>query len=121
MSANAATPVPPDTVGTGAAERNEIPFLEVRKLVKQFPGTRALDGVDITILRGEIHALLGENGAGKSTLIRAICGASQPTEGEILVNGSEVSFSSPHDAGALGQQAHCGYPVLVSMVATASV
>ena len=102
MSANAATPVPPDRVGTGAAERNGVPFVEVRKLVKQFPGTRALDGVDIKILSGEIHAMLGENGAGKSTLIRAICGASQPTEGEILVNGSEVSFSSPHDAAALG-------------------
>ena len=102
MSANAATPVPPDKVRTGAAERKEIPFLEVRNLVKQFPGTRALDGVDLKILSGEIHALLGENGAGKSTLIHIICGASQPTEGEILVNGSAVSFSSPQDAAALG-------------------
>jgi ABC-type sugar transport system ATPase subunit len=71
-------------------------------LVKQFPGTRALDHVDLTVRRGEIHALLGENGAGKSTLIRQICGASQPTEGHILIDGVAVSLSSPHAARALG-------------------
>ncbi|RBP17620.1 ribose transport system ATP-binding protein/L-arabinose transport system ATP-binding protein [Roseiarcus fermentans] len=77
-------------------------FLEVEGLVKVFPGTRALDGVNIRVGRGEIHALLGENGAGKSTLIRQICGASQPTEGRILVEGREVSLPSPHAAAALG-------------------
>jgi ABC-type sugar transport system ATPase subunit len=77
-------------------------FLEVRGLVKQFPGTRALDHVDLTVRRAEIHALLGENGAGKSTLIRQICGASQPTEGKILIEGVEVSLPSPHAAAALG-------------------
>ena len=65
-------------------------FLAVEQLVKQFPGTRALDRVDLTVRRGEIHALLGENGAGKSTLIRQICGASQPNEGRIMVEGREV-------------------------------
>ena len=100
MSLEAAIPVPPDQAGAGAAKGEA--FLEVRKLVKQFPGTRALDGVDLQIRSGEIHALLGENGAGKSTLIRAICGASQPTDGQILVNGTEVSFASPHEASALG-------------------
>ena len=77
-------------------------FLAVEGLTKQFPATRALDGVDLTIRRGEIHALLGENGAGKSTLIRQICGASQPTAGRILVEGREVSLPSPHAAAALG-------------------
>ena len=67
--------------------------LEVRGLVKEFPGTRALDGVDLQIRRGEIHALLGENGAGKSTLIRAICGASRPTTGSILVEGRAVELA----------------------------
>jgi ABC-type sugar transport system ATPase subunit len=76
--------------------------LEVRGLVKQFPGTRALDGVDLAIRRGEVHALLGENGAGKSTLIRAICGASRPTAGAIFVGGRPVEFASPQQAQGLG-------------------
>src|ERR1700678_2656927 len=76
--------------------------LEVRGLVKQFPGTLALDGVDLAIRRGEVHALLGENGAGKSTLIRAICGAGRPTAGAIFVGGRAVEFASPQQAQALG-------------------
>src|SRR5580692_7071094 len=76
--------------------------LEVKELVKEFPGTRALDGVDLEIRRGEVHALLGENGAGKSTLIRAICGASQPTAGSILVGGRAITLNSPQEARALG-------------------
>jgi ABC-type sugar transport system ATPase subunit len=76
--------------------------LEVRGLVKEFPGTRALDGVDLTIRRGEIHALLGENGAGKSTLIRVVCGATQPTAGSVLVGGDPVVLNSPQEARALG-------------------
>jgi ABC-type sugar transport system ATPase subunit len=102
MSLSHAMPAQPDKAGTGIADRDGEAILEVRKLVKVFPGTRALDGVDLQVRRGEIHALLGENGAGKSTLIRAICGASKPTEGQILVDGKEVSLSSPHDAAALG-------------------
>jgi ABC-type sugar transport system ATPase subunit len=102
MSVSATAPVPPDQPGAGAAAPDRETFLEVRKLVKQFPGTRALDAVDLAIRSGEIHALLGENGAGKSTLIRIVCGASKPTEGRILVRGAEVSLSSPHDASALG-------------------
>jgi ABC-type sugar transport system ATPase subunit len=102
MSVNAAAPVPPDQAGAAAAAPEREAFLEVQKLVKQFPGTRALDGVDLAIRTGEIHALLGENGAGKSTLIRIVCGASKPTEGRILVRCVEVSPSSPHDASTLG-------------------
>ena len=85
----------------GPGPRGEA-FLEVEGLIKVFPGTPALDSVNLTVRRGEIHALLGENGAGKSTLIRQICGASQPTEGRILVQGREVSLPSPHAAAALG-------------------
>src|SRR5271154_5205846 len=76
--------------------------LEVRGLVKEFPGTRALDDVDLAVRRGEVHALLGENGAGKSTLIRVICGASRPTAGAIFVGGQLVEFASPQQAQALG-------------------
>jgi ABC-type sugar transport system ATPase subunit len=76
--------------------------IECRNLVKVFPGTRALDGVDLYVRRGEIHALLGQNGAGKSTFIRAIAGADPPTTGSILVEGTEVRISSPQAARAFG-------------------
>jgi ABC-type sugar transport system ATPase subunit len=79
-----------------------VPLLEVRDLVKDFPGTRALDGVSLDVRRGEIHALLGENGAGKSTLIKCVVGAHPPTEGSIFVDGKPVSFHNPHDAQAAG-------------------
>src|ERR1700728_3994517 len=88
--------------GAGIPMSDPDVVLEVRGLVKEFPGTRALDGVDLAIRRGEVHALLGENGAGKSTLIRAICGASRPTAGAIFVGGRPVELASPQQAQALG-------------------
>src|ERR1700756_4794265 len=97
-----AAPVPSQMDGAGSAQQSGAIFLKVEGLTKQFPGTRALDCVNLTLHRGEIHALLGENGAGKSTLIRQICGASQPTAGRILIEGREVSLPSPQAAAALG-------------------
>ena len=79
-----------------------VPVLEVRGLTKEYPGTRALDGVSLHIGHGEIHALLGENGAGKSTLIKCVVGAQRPTAGDILVDGKAVEFSGPHEAVAAG-------------------
>jgi ribose transport system ATP-binding protein len=73
--------------------------IECRNLVKIFPGTRALDGVNLQVRRGEIHALLGQNGAGKSTLIRTIAGADPPTSGSILVEGLECRFPLRFDPG----------------------
>jgi ABC-type sugar transport system ATPase subunit len=102
MAAADIAPVPVSTTGTGPPRAESGVFLQVEGLVKQFPGARALDRVDLTVRHGEIHALLGENGAGKSTLIRQICGASQPTEGKILIEGAEVALPSPHAAGVLG-------------------
>lgn len=74
------------------------PVLEVRGMRKEFPGTLALDDVNLTVGRGKIHALLGENGAGKSTLIKCICGAYTATAGEIAVEGKIASFSTPKGA-----------------------
>jgi ribose transport system ATP-binding protein len=54
------------------------PLLEMHGIVKQFPGVRALDGVDLDVRAGEVHCLLGQNGAGKSTLIKVLAGAHQP-------------------------------------------
>lgn len=70
-------------------------LLQMRGIVKQFPGARALDGVDLEIRAGEVHCLLGQNGAGKSTLIKVLAGAHQPDEGEILVDGRPVTIPHP--------------------------
>ncbi|MBV9907553.1 MAG: sugar ABC transporter ATP-binding protein [Hyphomicrobiales bacterium] len=67
-----------------------LPAIEIRGLTKRFLSTLALDGVDLTMSRGEIHALVGENGAGKSTLIKILAGLYQPDAGEILVSGRRV-------------------------------
>lgn len=78
------------------------PLLVMRGIVKQFPGVRALDGVDLEVRSGEVHCLLGQNGAGKSTLIKTLAGAHQPDEGTITLNGREVRLSSPVAAIRLG-------------------
>ncbi|MEV7973163.1 sugar ABC transporter ATP-binding protein [Cellulomonas sp. NPDC089187] len=78
------------------------PLLQMRGIVKEFPGARALDGVDLEVLPGEVHCLLGQNGAGKSTLIKILAGAHQPTEGTVLVNGEPVTLPTPVAALKLG-------------------
>jgi simple sugar transport system ATP-binding protein len=78
------------------------PFLEMKDIVKRFPGVVANDHINLTIEEGEIHALLGENGAGKSTLMQILYGLYQRDSGEILVRGQPVEIHSPSDAIALG-------------------
>lgn len=81
----------------------EIPnAVEMRGIVKRFPGVLANDRVDFDLRQGEVHALLGENGAGKSTLMNVLAGLYQPEEGQIIVEGQPVSFDSPRDAIAHG-------------------
>jgi general nucleoside transport system ATP-binding protein len=72
--------------------------LELRGITKRYPGIVANDCVEFDLRRGEVHALLGENGAGKSTLMNILYGLTKPDEGEILVEGKRVSFSSAKDA-----------------------
>lgn len=72
--------------------------LDARGITKNFPGVRALAGVDITIYNGRVHALLGENGAGKSTLVKIFTGLQQPDSGTLHLAGELVSFPSPRDA-----------------------
>jgi len=74
---------------------SEAPILEVRGLEKEYPGVRALQGVDFDVLPGEVHCLLGPNGAGKSTLIKCVSGVVEPTRGEILVAGEPLPVGAP--------------------------
>jgi ABC-type sugar transport system ATPase subunit len=78
------------------------PLLEMRGIVKSFPGVRALRGVDLTLRAGEVLALLGENGAGKSTLIKTLGGAYPPDEGTIRIDGGEARISNPVESRRLG-------------------
>jgi ribose transport system ATP-binding protein len=77
-------------------------ILELKDIVKVFPGVNALDGVNIDIVRGEIHALVGENGAGKSTLMKVLSGIYRPSSGNIYFNGKELVLENTKQAQELG-------------------
>ncbi len=92
---------------------NSTPLLEVRGIVKKYPGVLALDRVHFDVRRSEVHCLAGENGAGKSTLIEIIGGSYSKDEGIILIDGNEVEFSSPKHAQEMGIAVlHQDLPVL---------
>ena len=78
--------------------------LSMRGIYKEFPGVKALQNVDFTLRKGEIHALMGENGAGKSTLVKVITGVYEKDAGEIQIEGCEgnATIRSPQDAQNLG-------------------
>ena len=78
------------------------PWLEVIRVGKRFPGVCALDGVSLSLRRGEVLAVIGENGAGKSTLMKILAGIQRPDEGEIRLDGQAVSIDSTRDAARLG-------------------
>jgi methyl-galactoside transport system ATP-binding protein/inositol transport system ATP-binding protein len=77
-------------------------LLEMRNIVKTFPGVQALKGVNLQVRPGEIHALMGENGAGKSTLMKCIAGIYRPTSGEIFFDGTLMEPYSPSEALGMG-------------------
>jgi general nucleoside transport system ATP-binding protein len=79
-----------------------VPAVELHGITKRFPGVVANHDIDIVVQRGSVHAIVGENGAGKSTLMKILYGMQKPDEGTIVVNGKQVSFSSPADAIAAG-------------------
>ncbi len=73
-------------------------ILKLSKITKIFPGVMALNNISLTIIKGEVHVLVGENGAGKSSLIKVLCGIYQPEEGEIYFNGNIYEPHTPFDA-----------------------
>lgn len=72
--------------------------LEAKNITKQFPGVLALSNVNFRLVKGKVHALMGENGAGKSTLMKIIAGIYQADEGEIYLHGEKVTFNTPKQA-----------------------
>ena len=77
---------------------NTTPLLQMKDIVKNFPGVAALKGVSLTVRHGTVHALMGENGAGKSTLMKCLFGIYSHDGGQILLNGNEVRFHNPKEA-----------------------
>ncbi len=84
------------------SEASSTPAVELRRVAKHFGGITAVEGVDLTVQRGEVHSLVGENGAGKSTLMKIIDGVQRPDAGTVSIDGSVVRFSSVHDAERAG-------------------
>lgn len=84
-------------MGNHDKEQGEL-VLEARNVTKRFPGVLALSNVNFRLVKGKVHALMGENGAGKSTLMKIIAGIYQADEGEIYLHGRKVSFQTPKHA-----------------------
>ncbi len=87
---------------TGPAPGRAAPFLALTGIEVEFPGVKALRGVDLFVERGSVHGLMGENGAGKSTLLKVLSGVNLPKAGAITVDGQTLSFHNAADALAAG-------------------
>src|SRR4029079_2097161 len=78
------------------------PILEARGITKRFGGLAALDGVDLTIYRGEILGVIGPNGAGKTTFVNCITGLDKPTTGRVMFKGQDITRLQGYAIGRLG-------------------
>lgn len=76
--------------------------LQMKNISKNFPGVKALDNVSLNLKKQSVHTLVGENGAGKSTLMKILSGMYRPDQGEILINGQQVTISNPRESINLG-------------------
>jgi ABC-type sugar transport system ATPase subunit len=85
-------------IAAPTSDQSAFPLISLVGATKRYHGVAAIEGVDLTLERGEIHALVGENGAGKSTLCKVLSGVVQLDEGQLSINGAPVTFKSPRDA-----------------------
>src|ERR671921_3050616 len=92
----------PSVTGESDGPEPAVPLLQMRGITKSFFGVPVLDAVDLDVMPGEVHAVVGENGAGKSTLMKILVGAHQPDAGAILLDGEEVRFNHPRQAHERG-------------------
>ncbi|HAT02176.1 MAG TPA: heme ABC transporter ATP-binding protein, partial [Oribacterium sp.] len=81
---------------------NSTVVIQMKDIVKKFGNFTANDHINLTVYKGEVHAILGENGAGKSTLMNVLYGMFKPTSGQIFIDGKEVSIDNPEKAIELG-------------------
>jgi branched-chain amino acid transport system ATP-binding protein len=88
--------------GDGERQETGTPLLEIRDLVVHHGQLRALDGISLRVLPGEVYAIIGANGAGKSTLLRTIAGLDHPTSGSVLFDGTDVTGLRPERRAARG-------------------
>ena len=77
---------------------NDEYILEMQDIVKEFPGVKALKGVQLKVRPGKVHTLMGENGAGKSTLMKCLIGIYTPTSGKVIYQGKEVHYKTTLEA-----------------------
>jgi ribose transport system ATP-binding protein len=89
-------------MGRRAVHSTKQKIVDVRHIVKRFPGVLALSDVSFDLYAGELHCIVGENGAGKSTLIKILSGALVPDDGELIIGGQRYSYLTPHSAQSLG-------------------
>jgi branched-chain amino acid transport system permease protein len=102
-----AKPPPPSTVeapplALDIATSDPAPILRVQDLKMHFGGLKAVDGLDLQVSRGTVHALIGPNGSGKTTTLNVLNGIYKPTSGRIFVEGEDVTALAPHDRAARG-------------------
>ena len=91
-----------DAEPTPTTRQPQAPVIETRGITKSFGHVRALQGASLQAYAGEVLALIGDNGAGKSTLSNVIAGVHAPDEGEIILNGKEISVASVRAAREVG-------------------
>ena len=80
-----------------ASKQSAVPFLQIKRVVKQFGDVFAVDDVSLDIAQGEIFALLGSSGCGKSTLLRMLAGFDKPTSGQIVLAGNDIVALAPYE------------------------